>query len=127
MVAGLCPAEDWALGTTALFKETHGLLKRAYAGATYAMDRHLWSKHRSRQMGAATDPVDVRRYSVLLYKIVDGRFNSSDLMDSKPGPFIERFAPAFDSAIRNRIHRWKSERGSNLFGTRAPDRLFLPS
>jgi hypothetical protein len=127
MVAGLCPAEDWALGTITLLKDTHGFLKRAYAGATYAMDRHLWSKHWSRQMGAATDPVDVWCYSVLLYKIVDGRFNLSDLIDGKPSPLIERFAPTFDSAIRNRIYRWKKERSSNLFGMRAPDRMFLPS
>jgi hypothetical protein len=127
MVAGLCPAEDWSLETIDLFKDTHGFLKRAYAGATYAMDRHLWSKHWSRQMGAATDPVDVWCYSVLLYKIVDGRFNSSDLIERKPSPLIEKFGPSFDSAIRNRIDRWKNERSSKLFGMQAPDGAFLPS
>ena len=127
MVAGLSPAEDWALETIALFEDTFGFLKRAYIAAKYAMDRHLWSKHWSRQMGAATDPIDVWRYSVLLYKIVDGRFKPSDLKDGELSSLIERFGPTFDSAIRNRIHRWKNERSSNLFGMRAPDRMFLPS
>jgi hypothetical protein len=127
MVAGLCPAEDWALETIELFKDTHGFLRRAYEGARYAMDRHLWSRHWSRLLGESTDPVDVWRYSVLLYKIVDGRFKSSDLADTKPNFLIERFGSTFDSGIRNRINRWKNERSSKLFGMQAPDKVFLPS
>ncbi|MGY4226399.1 hypothetical protein ACVMIH_003760 [Bradyrhizobium sp. USDA 4503] len=127
MVAGFSPKEDWALETIALLKDSHGFLKRAYEGATYAMDRHLWSKHWSRLMATATDPIDVWRYSILLYKIVDGRFRTSDLVDAQPSTIIERFGPTFSSTIRNRINHWKNERSSKLFGMQAPDKIFLPS
>jgi hypothetical protein len=127
MVAGLCPAENWALETIELLQDTHGFLKRAYQGAKYAMDRHLWAKHWSRLMGDSTDPVDVWRYSVLLSKIVDGRFKSSDLSDARANPVMQRFGSTFNSAIRDRINSWKNERDSKLFGMRAPDKIFLPS
>jgi len=126
MVAGLCPAEEWALETIELFKNTHGFLRGAYEGARSAMDRHLWSRHWSHQLGESTDPIDVWRYSVLLYKIVDGRVRSSDIRSTNPNPIIDRFESTFDSGIRNRIRRWKNERSSKLFGMTVPDKIFLP-
>ena len=125
MVAGLSPAEDWALETIDLFKEAHGFLKGAYDGAKYAMDRHRWSQHWAGLMRESTNPADVWRYSELLYKIADGRFQPSDLVGAKPNPIIQRFAPTFHNGIRERINRWKNARNSKLFGRRAPDKMFL--
>jgi hypothetical protein len=127
MVAGLCPAEDWALETIGLFKDTHGFLKQAYDAAKYAMDRYQWSKHWSALMGASTDPVDLWRYSVLLCKIVDGRFKSLDVKGTTASPLIERFGTTLSPAIRDRIDKWKNKRDSKLFGMSAPDKIFLPS
>jgi hypothetical protein len=127
MVAGLCPAEDWALETIEQFKDTHGFLKHAYDAAKYAMDRHQWSKHRSNLMGASTEPIDLWRYSVLLCKIVDGRFKSSDVEGAMASPLIERFGTTLNPAIRHRINKWKNKRDSKLFGMSAPDKIFLPS
>lgn len=45
MVAGLSPAEPWALETIEMLKDSKGYLQGAYKGATYAMDRHIWSTH----------------------------------------------------------------------------------
>ena len=101
MVAGLCPDADWALETINQLKDTYGFLKHAYEGAKYAMDRHQWSKHWSRQMGEATDPIDLWRYSVLLSKIVDGRFKLSDLEGTKPSPLIQRFGTTLNDPVRN--------------------------
>jgi hypothetical protein len=125
MVAGLSPAEDWALETIEQLKDKHGFLKSAYNAAKYAMDRHQWSKHWSRLMGAATEPIDLWRYSVLLSKIVDGRFKSSDVEGTTPNPLIARFRVTSASSIRDRINSWKKKRESKLFGMNAPDRVFL--
>jgi hypothetical protein len=90
------------------------------------MDRHRWSKHWSHQMAAATNLEDLWRYSVLLCKIVDGRFKPSDPATQAPNPLLERFAPTFESGLADRIKRWKNHRDSKLFGMRAPNSIFLP-
>ncbi|MDD1532694.1 MULTISPECIES: hypothetical protein [unclassified Bradyrhizobium] len=126
MVAGLCPAEPWALETIEMLKDSKGYLQQVYKGATYAMDRHQWSKHWSRQMAGAGTLEELWRHAVLLCKIVDGRFKESDLVSKLPSPLLKRFAPTFESSIVDRIKRWKDKRESKLFGMRAPDRVFLP-
>ncbi|SFK19167.1 hypothetical protein [Bradyrhizobium sp. Gha] len=126
MLAGLSPAEPWALETIEMLKDSKGFLHAAYKGATYAMDRHRWSKHWSHLMATATSLEDLWRYSVLLCKIVDGRFKPSDLATEAPNPLLERFAPTFESGLADRIKRWKNHRDSKLFGMQAPNPIFLP-
>lgn len=127
MVAGLCLAEDWAVETIEQFKDTHGFLKQAYDAAKYAMDRYRWSEHWSKLMDASLDAVDLWRYSILLCKIVDGRFKSVDGEASKSSPLIQRFGITINPAIRHRINKWKNKRESKLFGMNAPEKMFLPS
>jgi len=124
MVAGLSPAKPWAVETIKMLKDSKGYLQGAYKGATYAMDRHTWSKHWAGLMVQATSQEDFWRYSVLLCKIVDGRFRRTDMEGSNP--LLERFAPTLETALTDRIKRWKNNRDSKLFGMRAPDRAFLP-
>jgi hypothetical protein len=126
MVAGLSPDEGWALQTIGQFKDTHGFLHEAYTAAKYAMDRHQWSRHWAGLMSTATNPIDLWRYSILLWKIVDGRFNSLDAEGPSPSSLIRRFGVTLTDPIRHRIKRWKSHRESKLFGMTAPDRIFLP-
>jgi hypothetical protein len=125
MVAGLSPDEFWALETVEMLKDEHGFLRRAYDGAKYAMERHQWSRHWAAQIRTAADPLDVWRYSVLLSKIVDGRFNGSEVKGSEPSPLIERFGTTLNDPIRQRIRKWKSKRDSKLFGMNAPNKTFL--
>ncbi len=127
MVAGLSPHEDWALQTIDQLKDTHGFLHDAYTGAKYAMERHQWSRHWARLMSTATDPIDLWRYSVLLSKIVDGRFKSSYVEGSNPSPLVQRFGKTLNDPIRHRINRWKNDRDSKLFGMKAPHKIFLPT
>lgn len=126
MVAGLSPDEPWAVETVEMLKDEYGFLQSAYQGAKYAMERHQWSRHWAAKMRTATDPVDLWRYSVLLSKIVDGRFKASEVEGSTPSPLIKRFGTTLSDPIRNRIRRWKNKRNSKLFGMNVPKRTFLP-
>jgi hypothetical protein len=124
MVAGLSPDEPWAVDTVARLKHEHGFLKGAYKAATYAMERHQWSRQWAAKMREATDPIDFWRFSVLLSKIVDGRFDKGELVGDAPSELVQRFGPTLNSAIRQRIGKWKNNRSSKLFGMNAPDEVF---
>lgn len=126
MVAGLSPDETWAIETVNMLKDEHGFLQRAYEGAKYAMERHQWSRHWAAQMRTATDPVDLWRYTVLLSKIVDGRFKGAEAEGDTPSSLIKRFGTTLNDLIRNRIRKWKNKRESKLFGMKVPNKTFLP-
>jgi hypothetical protein len=124
MVAGLSPDMPWAIETVELLKDECGFLKGAYRAARYALERHQWSRQWAARMRVATDPIELWRYTVLLSKIVDGRFDGAELAGDSPSALIERFGPTLNSAIRQRIGKWKNRRSSKLFGMNAPDRIF---
>lgn len=125
MVAGLSRDEVWALETIDLLKHEHGFLQQAYVAAKYAMDRHQWSLHWASLMCTAADSVELWRYTVLLSKIVDGRFDSLEAYGDTPSTLIRRFGPTLNRQIRNRISKWKKKRESKLFGMRVPSRMFI--
>ncbi|HUW36419.1 MAG TPA: hypothetical protein VMV91_03725 [Rhodocyclaceae bacterium] len=125
MVAGLSPDESWAVETIDTLKDEHGFLQQAYQGAKYAMERHQWSRHWAAQMRTATHPVDLWRYTVLLSKIVDGRFKASEAEGGIPGPLMKRFRTTLNDPIHNRIRQWKGKRESKLFGRKIPNKTFL--
>ncbi|MEI7298542.1 hypothetical protein WCQ02_41330 [Paraburkholderia tropica] len=124
MVAGLSPDKPWAIETVELLKDEFGFLNGAYRAARYAMERHQWSRHWAARMRIATDPIELWRYTVLLSRIVDGRFDGAELAGDSPSALIQRFGPTLNSAIRHRIGKWKNKRSSKLFGMNAPDRIF---
>jgi hypothetical protein len=125
MVAGLSPDESWAIETVGMLKGEHGFLQWVYSGAKYAMERYQWSRHWAAQMRTATDPVDLWRYTVLLSKIVDGRFNEVEVEGDTPSPLIKRFGVTLNAPIRDRIRKWKSKRHSKLFGMDAPNKALF--
>lgn len=126
MVAGFSPDEAWAVETIEMLKDERGFLQTAYRGAQYAMERYQWSRHWAAQMRTATDPVDLWRYTVLLSKIVDGRFIASEVEGTTPSPLIKRFGTTLNDPIRNRTRKWKGQRASKLFGMNVPNEAFLP-
>lgn len=125
MVAGLSPDEDWATSTIEMLKEESGFLHHAYKAAKYAMERHQWSRHWASQMRHAENPIDLWRFTILLSKVVDGRFASSDLTEGMASPLLKRFGPTLDDQIHNRIRKWKNKRQSKLFGMNAPAKSFI--
>lgn len=126
MVAGFSPDESWAVETIDMLKDEHGFLQQVYQGAKYAMERHQWSRHWAAKMRTATDTVDLWRYAVLLSKIVDGRFDASEVEGDTPSPLVKRFGTTLNDPIGNRIRKWKDKRGSKLFGMNVPYKDFLP-
>lgn len=126
MVAGLSPDDAWAVETIDALKEEHGFLRHAYRGARYAMERHRWSRYWAAQMRTAADPVNLWSYTVLLSKIVDGRFEGVEVLGDKPSPLIKRFGTTLNDLIRKRIGKWENKRRSKLFGMNAPNNAFLP-
>jgi len=126
MVAGFSPDESWAVETIDMLKDEHWFLQQVYQGAKYAMERHQWSRHWAAKMRTATDTVDLWRYAVLLSKIVDGRFDASEVEGSSPSPLVKRFGTTLNDPIGNRIRKWKDKRGSKLFGMNVPNKDFLP-
>jgi hypothetical protein len=126
MVAGLSPDADWARETVYILEGERGFLGEAFKGAKYAFERHQWSRHWAAQMRDATDPIDLWRCSLLLSKIVDGRFSASEVEGDQPSPLIKRFGPMLVDPIRQRINNWKGKRESKLFGMSAPSAALLP-
>ncbi|MFJ4257503.1 hypothetical protein ACIP01_11250 [Pseudomonas monteilii] len=125
MVAGLSPDEEWATSTIEMFKEEKGFLQQAYKAAKYSMDRHQWSRHWASKIRQAESAEDVWRFTILLSKIVDGRYCSSDIMGDKSTPLIERFGVTLEDQIHNRIRKWKSKRKPKLFGMNAPAKSLI--
>lgn len=125
MVAGFAPDEAWAVETIEMLKDERGFLQGAYQGAKYAMERHQWSRHWAAQMRTATETIDLWRYTVLLSKIVDGRFQASEIEGGTPSPLVRRFGTTLNDPIGNRIRKWKDKRASKLFGMNVPNKAFL--
>jgi hypothetical protein len=81
-----------------MLKGECGLLGAAYDAARYAMDLHRWTRYWAAQMRLATNPIDLWRHSVLLWKIVDGRFSGEEVVGDTPGPLIQRFGATLKRA-----------------------------
>jgi len=126
-VAGLSEESDWGLETIESLKGSYGFLSEAYAGAKYAMDRHLWARHWAKLMGEAKTETDLWRYGVLLAAIVDGRFRGSDVTALTDNSVIERYGTSFNDLLRARIESWKNKRSKTLFGMTAPDKIVVES
>lgn len=67
-------------------------------------------------MRTASDPVDLWRHTILLSKIVDGRFDETEVGGDVPSPLIKRFGTTLNGPIQGRIRKWKGKRESKLFG-----------
>ena len=101
-----------------------GLIVLDYEAAQGAYDRNRWARHWYERLKSSTTALEFWRYSGLLSKIVDGRFDlwgSSGLTDG----LFNVFFPTIEGEVKQRIKKWDGKRKENLFGKKIPHSVFL--
>ena len=125
MALGLSAPSTFADETIGRFEKVGGFLGRAAHEARYAYERNVWSQHWYQLMGEANSNEEYWRYSVLLRKIVDGRFAIWERPDRTGRAAAALFDGSLDADIKRRIKKWVSKREKNLLGSKAPASIFL--
>ena len=123
-VAGFSDESEFASNILSRFNGAKGFVGEACEAAQGAYDRNRWARHWYELLRSTRIAVDFWRYSVLLSKIVDGRF---DLWGTG-GPTEElftRFFPTIEGEVRQRIKKWNEKRKDKLFGNKVPHVVFL--
>lgn len=127
MVLGFSEPSDFADATIARFEHVGGLIGTAAAQARYAYERNVWSKHWYKLMGETNAGEEFWRWSVLLRRVVDGRFTVWQRAPNElSGPFA-LFGPLLEGEIEKQVKSWGKKREKRLAGVNAPARIFLPS
>jgi hypothetical protein len=123
-VAGFSDECDFAEAILSKYSQANGFIGAAYQAAKFAYERNKWARHWYSEMARAQTPLDFWRYSVLLEKIVDARF---DLWadEALGGTFVEAFFPTIENEINQRIKKWNDKRRDKLFGGKVPPPIFL--
>ncbi|WP_227010590.1 hypothetical protein [Pelagibius marinus] len=123
-VAGFCDQSEFADQILLRYRTSSGFIGAAHRAARRAYDRNVWSRHWWEKMGAATDRLDFWRYSVLLTKIVDVRFElwAGEVADDT---LLSTFYVTIEDGIKKRIKRWSDKRRDQLFGRKAPPSIFV--
>ena len=124
IIVGFSDESTFAAHALSQFKETKGFVGQAYRAASAAYDRNRWSRHWYALLQSATTPLDFWRYSVLLSKIVDGRFDLWGSAGPTEGLF-DTFFPTIEGEIKQRIKKWEEKRKGKLFGNDVPHLVFL--
>ena len=104
---------------------SEGLLGNAHRAARYAYERNIWARTWFDRMLCAETAEDFWANSVLLLKIVDGRF---DLWVWEAPPLesiAASFLPSIADALRRRTNSWKTHRDKTLYGDKMPAAIFL--
>lgn len=125
LVLGLGSPSSFADSTLAEYREFGGFIGNAAKAAQYAYDREVWSRHWYQLMCNTSSATEYWRYSVLLLKIVDGRFavwRNTCVKRSEPANLFEI---SLEARIGHRIQKWKSLREKRLLGDNVPNRVFL--
>ena len=125
MVAGLSVENAFSTEVLSYYQDVPGFIGRARTAARYAYERNVWAEHWFRQMCETKEPEDFWRYSILLTKIVDGRFEVWQTADQECGEPYRMFWPSVVSKLEHRFKRWRSHRERKLFGGDVPSTVFL--
>ena len=123
-VSGFSDESEFAAHTLSRFNKAKGFIGEAYHAARAAYNRNKWSRYWYGLLQSATTPLDFWRYSVLLSKIVDGRFDLWGSDRPTEGLFCA-FLPTIEGEIKQRIKKWGKKRKDTLFGNKVPHMVFL--
>ena len=123
-VSGFSDMSEFAEDVLSRFKESRGFVGEAYQAAQDAYDRNRWARHWYGRLESSTTALEYWRYSVLLSKIVDGRFDLWGCSEMNKGSFYA-FFPTIEGEVKRRIKKWDGKRKETLFGKKIPHAVFL--
>ena len=123
-VAGFSVESEFAENAISRFDGSEGFIGEVYTAAKGAYDRNRWSRNWYEQMRSANTEVEFWRYSVLLSRIVDGRFTFWRGFDPN-AELYNAFFPTIKSSLERRMSKWTEKRKKALFGRNVPNRIFL--
>lgn len=125
MVAGLSERSEFNREVLARYKDKPGLIGQSQTAAMYAYERNAWAEHWFERMCSTPEPEEFWRCSVLLGKIVDGRFDIWASADREQGELFKLFWPSVKSIMNRRCKKWQDLREKTLFSVDARARVFL--
>ena len=126
LVAGFSSQQDRNKDVLYCYRDAKGFIGEAYRAAKYAHDRDGWARYWFEEMCKTDRPPEFWRYSVLLTKIVDGRFTIWGSDYTRQGEPMRLFGPSVDGEVDRRIDKWRKHREKALFGAKKPADVFLP-
>jgi hypothetical protein len=125
MVAGFSDCNEYNDGVLGKYKDTPGFIGEAWTAAMYAYERNAWAKRWFALMREAQKPEDFWQYSVLLFKVVDGRFDTWREIGGDIGEPYLMFWPSVEGQLKHRYKNWRKKREKGLFGGDVPSKIFL--
>lgn len=125
-VAGFSDDPLFASEVIENFDGDEGLLVTAAQSSRYAMDRHRWSNHWFDKMLAAITEEDFWTASVLFLKVVDARFDAKHRDEPVGTEVFNTWWWSVERRLRWRFDKWAVKRKKTLFGSKAPNSIYLP-
>jgi len=125
MVVGFSDESEFNTEVISRYENCSGFLSAAQKAAKYAYDRNRWARSWFQEMCTAEEPVEYWRYSMLFLKIVDARFATWHQGYARSGNPIATFERSLVSHRKNRYDQWRKHRLKTLFGSKAPNSIFL--
>ena len=125
MVCGYAGESADRAAILARYEGAKGFIGTAATAAKEAYERNIWAQHWYKAMLDARGEVEFWRYSVLLAKIVDGRFSLWEHPSQGATEVFSRFRPTIEAHIERRIGKWKDKRKKTLFAGTVPGNHYL--
>jgi len=125
MVVGFSDITEKNDQRLAAFHGKSGLVGKAYKAAIYAYQRNAWAKHWFAEICQSHCNDDFWCNSVLLAKIVDGRFELWNGEFERAALPVQQFRLGLKNQLKSRITKWQHERKKKLFGEDPPADVFL--
>ena len=123
-VSGFSDVSEFAEDVFSRFKGSKGFVGETCRAAQGAYDRNRWARHWYGCLKSSATALEFWRYSVLLSKIVDGRFDLWGCAEVNKGLF-SAFFPTIEGEVKRRVRKWDGKREKTLFGKKIPHAVFL--
>ena len=125
MVAGFSDSNSPAFEVLQRFVNDRGFVGAACKAAWFAYERNVWARDWYERMRKAKSNEEFWCSSILLEKIVDGRYALWVRDATTAGSVFQQFFPTVEEGIQSRIKSWDSKRKNKLFGQDVPDAVFF--